>query len=309
MNYCTSRRESRVTAYVVLLVAAGAACSRGSSVRGDGLGGTGGASCSTPDAGQGSRHSGGRETEFSASGSSGELAADGGAKALISDSSAGEANPETNSAGEDNGAGNGGARGDVDNEVGGSAGASGGGAGAAGTPTEPESRPWKLVFITPDAFPSDFGRDGSERGVGAHVRADALCQQAAIDAGLRGQFRAWLSTSTSAAINYFAILDMNGPWYRADDELVAEDLSALVSKNGLRAPILYTPNKVPGGMFWTGTGPLGTLARNCDDFTNANLNDGLAGHCALATGQEYGWPNTAFIACGSTNRALACFER
>ncbi|HET9958113.1 MAG TPA: hypothetical protein VFQ61_26640 [Polyangiaceae bacterium] len=181
--------------------------------------------------------------------------------------------------------------------------------GDAGEPTSPDLRPWKLAFIAPGPFDSDFAAHLGARGVSAHVRADALCQAAAEGAGFKGTYHAWLSTSTAAARDYFAAYAMNGPWHRMDDELVAATLAELTGKKGLRSPILYGPDGEVGGMAWTGTGPRGELASNCEDFTTADADVGWAAYCATATAQDYGWSSSSVIACGGTGRGLTCFEQ
>ena len=113
------------------------------------------------------------------------------------------------------------------------------------------------VFVTDRQFTGAFGGlDGT----------DAECQSLAGLAGLPGTFTAWLSDSTTSAIDRIPA----GQYHLVDGTLVANDKADLTD-GILKAPITVDQygNTLTGGFAWTGTSPDGTgTGTNCGDWTN-----------------------------------------
>lgn len=128
----------------------------------------------------------------------------------------------------------------------------------------------KTVFVTSTLYKGDLG------GLSG---ADAKCQERAKDAGLDGDFKAWLSDSKTSAASRFS--HPNVPYVLVDGTILAKDWSAWISGD-LEAPIQRTeygqwPTPVahpPGcatSIVWTNTTEDGSIAatdRSCADWTD-----------------------------------------
>lgn len=130
-----------------------------------------------------------------------------------------------------------------------------GGAGDGGDPSGANR-----VFVTSMAIDASFG---------GLAGADAHCAMAAGNAGLPGEFRAWLSTSTVDAVDRFT---GSRGWVRLDGTPVIDRIEDLVATGKMFAPIVIDErgNQIIGNA-WTGTLPNGRVNPNetCSDWTNA----------------------------------------
>jgi hypothetical protein len=173
------------------------------------------------------------------------------------------------------------------------------------------------VFALDQSIPGNFAAGAAPDGGtdAVHVSADALCQSAAEDAGRGGTFRAWISSSGTSALEYLTSLGMNGPWYRPDGFLVAENRTALVTSagsTGIAAHIVLkadgsfaAPGPPPLTIVWTGTAPDGSAGVNCNDFTTASTTvDSRAGQTVA---KHLVWSAVDIVSC-DTLQALFCFE-
>lgn len=155
------------------------------------------------------------------------------------------------------------------------------------SPPEPTG---KVVFATSLAFQGE--------SIGGVSGADRVCTVLASEAGLPGQFRAWLSDSIATSpVGRF--VPSNAPYVRTDGAIVANDWEDLTrcdkgdsGNECLRAPINIDQQGAPvtHHRIWTGTFSNGTLAQTfgspkrratCNDWQDdpdvANANDGVAG--------------------------------
>ncbi|MEJ7596389.1 MAG: hypothetical protein WKG01_00650 [Kofleriaceae bacterium] len=141
----------------------------------------------------------------------------------------------------------------------------------AGTRPDPPPRPdaprpeaAKRVFVTSLLYPAAFQR--TIPAATPHRAADAICQSLSDAAQLRGTFRAWLSTSTIAAIDH---IETNGPWYRLDGELAFSNHVALQAHPQVAISIDERGEPITGTtLTWTGTA-IGGLASTstCNDWS------------------------------------------
>ena len=171
----------------------------------------------------------------------------------------------------------------------------------------------KRVFVTTQIFPGDFGRN--DAGVPAAVVADVACALEAADAGLSGDFRAWLSTSAGDALPR---IESDGPWYGQTGTKENATLSRLFDS---RAQLTHPMNCL--GLFsnargevltsgdvtvWTGTNPQGLRASDtCHDFTSRDLDATSAVGVVNDPRQWSDAPDTTFRTCPHGNRFL-CFQ-
>lgn len=122
---------------------------------------------------------------------------------------------------------------------------------AAGADAAPSDR---RVFVTSRTFPGDLG---------GLAGADAQCQGAAVSAGLRGTYLAWLSDSTGSPST--RMTQDVGPYRLVDGTEIAADWADLTD-GSIAAPIdldeLGDPSKgtfvCQGGEVWTSTTASGT---------------------------------------------------
>ena len=134
--------------------------------------------------------------------------------------------------------------------------------GAAAVLADEEILTPKLVFVTTGAF------DGN---LGGLIGADEKCQEAADNAGLDGDFQAWLSDSNDTPTSRFETLAL-GPYFMLDGRIVAENFADLLDGN-LRQPIEITELGVQqsANEVWTGTVEDGTASVfNCTNWTSSS---------------------------------------
>ncbi|MCB9706927.1 MAG: hypothetical protein H6711_34095 [Myxococcales bacterium] len=128
-------------------------------------------------------------------------------------------------------------------------------------------REWRVVFVSSKAFNGDHGGlDG----------ADAKCQVLAEDAGLPGEFKAWLSTPGGSPSTRFT--QWKDRYVRVDGVPVAFDYKDLVDGSPLLAPITVTEQGMTiaadtcntGGV-WTATSTAGDfLGEHCSGWSSAS---------------------------------------
>lgn len=171
---------------------------------------------------------------------------------------------------------------DATDDDGGNTGESSTEEGSTGEPVDTS----RVVFLLPEA--------GAPMAYGGLAGADALCQQAADDAGFAGTFRAWLSaTMNDSPSSRFE--HAGGPFVRPDGTVIALDWADLVD-GALAAPISVTaagievdPSGVPEVVVATHTLHDGTFAGGiapCAQYT-ADLILGPRRGTATATDVEW----------------------
>jgi len=172
-----------------------------------------------------------------------------------------------------------------------------------GTTTAPP--PTKhYIFITSLSYDGDLKSAGG--GSTGLEGADKICANHAAGGALGGTWKAWLSDSTTNAID--RINDV-GPWYLVGTDTVVFNNKAnlatvpliyiYISELGI-APPLYTNA-------WTGTLTGGTKSTDlCADWTNNTLSvRGLRGYVYLVTTN---WTQSASPTCNSTEH-LYCIQQ
>ncbi len=152
-----------------------------------------------------------------------------------------------------------------------------------------------VVFVSsPAVTPGTLGGFGP---------ADAACQTEAEAAGLAGTYVAWLSTSTTNAIDRIA---GSRGWVRADGAPFVDTVADLAA-----GQLFYPPSvdvngaALPSTAVFTGTLPDGTA----DPFTCADLSstsDLMAYGVANQTSGNWTRINASFMVCGS-NVQIYCF--
>jgi hypothetical protein len=132
--------------------------------------------------------------------------------------------------------------------------------------------------------------------------ADAICQVRADANNLAGTFVAWLSTTSTSAIDR---LPATGGFVRLDGEVIARSKDELVTRKLLH-PVQFDEagTALPIGTgFATGTSGDGTLfaGQNCSDFTGSGT---LSFGCSDGTGDQY---TSCFIS-GCIPTRLLCIQ-
>lgn len=171
-------------------------------------------------------------------------------------------------------------------------------------PTEPDT---KRVFVT------STGMTGNMGGIGA---ADAFCQTAATNAGLSGNWIAWLSTSQQEAIDR---ITHTGRYVLVDGREVVANKTQLATA-ALTNPILVTElgtpfSSTPGDKdIWTGTNAsVGDgSGSSCNDWTSSvSTVFGTRGNAASTSVPE--WTKVPGFLNGGwgcqVNHSFYCFER
>jgi hypothetical protein len=144
-------------------------------------------------------------------------------------------------------------------------------------------------------------------GLGGIAGADEICATEAADANLQGEFKAWLSTTSSSVADRLS--HDGGPFVRVDEVIVANDWADLVD-GALLAPINLDANGQPRtGDVWTGTLADGAsyTVDDCAAFTSGDNADGHA-YCGSSTSTTATWTYNQRAACASTLR-LYCIEQ
>ena len=136
-----------------------------------------------------------------------------------------------------------------------------------------------LAFITSSRHSGNLG---------GLAGADAICQQAATNAGLPGTYMAWLSDATGSPSTRF--MQATGPYVRVDGTTIANNWADLTDGNLAAAiTVTETEDNVSGTVVWSHT-----------------LSDGTAGSTALNVHCE-NWQSTDVEARGDTGFASDLF--
>jgi hypothetical protein len=158
----------------------------------------------------------------------------------------------------------------------------------------------KTVFIT-SAFYAGYR-------VGGLDGADAECQGLAVDAGLEGTYKAWLSTDTESAAD--RLTHATVPYVLVDGTVIAENWTDLTD-GSLLAPInLDETGAVGFGSAWTSTQADGSYwgtpgdEDDCTDWSH----DAYYGGIGLAYRVDSAWSAGSGDYCGAWY-PLYCFEQ
>lgn len=152
----------------------------------------------------------------------------------------------------------------------------------------------KRVFVTKAVYPPDFG------GVAG---ADRICNTAAESVNLGGQWTAWVSDSTSDAIDR---LQGSGPWHLLDGTKAFNNRASLMSTPLVSIRITEIGTDL-GDSVWTGTAVGGVASGNhCRNWTSTAIRDaGMAGN---AQNNGSGWTASHQPGCNQQSQ-IYCFER
>jgi hypothetical protein len=163
--------------------------------------------------------------------------------------------------------------------------------------------PHVKVFVTSDQFRGNF-----PGGVGLDG-ADASCTLAATNAGLSGNWTAWLSDSTTDAAD--RILDSASGYQLLDGTVIANNLADLVDGTLAHAIDMdedLTTISDASDETWTATDPDGTRSGGgtCANWTSIDVGD--VAQIGLATAMDADWTdvNNIVDTCDTFNR-LYCF--
>lgn len=133
---------------------------------------------------------------------------------------------------------------------------------------------FNYVFLTNSEF------DGNLKGSAADAfqGADAKCQEAADAAKLPGEFVAWISTTTTNAVDRLAAKGARG-WIRPDGLPVADTIGDAASATDMlfKGRVYYPPRvtelgNVTSSYAWTSTDEAGALVAtgdSCNNYTSA----------------------------------------
>lgn len=156
----------------------------------------------------------------------------------------------------------------------------------------------RVVFVTERTISGNIG------GLGG---GDAICAAEAADAGLAGQFVAWLSNGDDAFNAKSRFLGDAG-WYLTNDGgEVFTGPSAMTNTSAPKVGIDRTARgqTIGGGQAWTGLwGDGARFGKDCTGWTSTQ-NDGVPGDIGATTS---GWTGAAPDFCTAEKR-LYCFQR
>ena len=155
-----------------------------------------------------------------------------------------------------------------------------------------------IVFVSPGSYNGRLGNTPTE----ALNFADWVCENASIQYGYDGTYRAWLSNENIDAkdrINDGVFVNINGT-------IIANSKADLLNGSIDAA--------IGGGYVWTGTGPDGTnmifgnltAIPNCDEWTSSNQS--LTGGEGIAGYTNSYWTYYRNYNCNNQYRSLYCFQ-
>jgi hypothetical protein len=161
-----------------------------------------------------------------------------------------------------------------------------------------------LTSVTGNGNLSTWADAGGLTGIAA---ADAVCQARARFAGYANSqnFKAWMSSSTSASTRFFN----NGPWARPDGVVIATSELDLTDGR-LNAPLYqtetgaYLTGNSDTGNVWTGTSTSGSATFTYCSIWTSTLSTGTTGRFDLADGR---WVSSISSTCTELQR-LYCLE-
>ena len=166
-----------------------------------------------------------------------------------------------------------------------------------------------VVFVTSARATGNLGSWMEASGKTGIEAGDAICQKLADDAGLQGEFMAWLSDSSIAAEDRLARSAES--YLRVDGVRVAENWSDLTTPPYLENPISINERGLSNAqlLVFTGTRVDGTAAlwgNTCDDWGSDDqaheTTVGSSGH------PDFSWTEQGVGPCGSPF-SLYCFQQ
>lgn len=160
----------------------------------------------------------------------------------------------------------------------------------------------KRVFVTSKTFTGDFTAYASSMDPNGLNGANIVCNQAASEAALGGQWVAWLSVTGNDAIH--RVNDV-APWYLVDRTTKAFDTHDQLAASANALVNMSEYGDVVAGPAWTGTTLLGVAhSARCGEWTNEGNSLGAWGD----TGNAFDWSFKDTNRC-STMARLYCFEQ
>ena len=166
------------------------------------------------------------------------------------------------------------------------------------------THPWcpKIVFVTSEKYTGNLG---------GLAGADAICNGLAQNAGLPGEYMAWLSTADVSPITRFTT-HHRYPYVRVDGEVIALNWADLINtETPLANPINIEEHGLPvgGAAVWTATLPDGsaTPGTMCRDWTNDD-DYILMAIVGLTDAVDHEWTQDGSNLCPEAMR-LYCFEQ
>jgi hypothetical protein len=169
----------------------------------------------------------------------------------------------------------------------------------------------KRVFVTSVKGTGDLTSWTDYSGIATGVAAgDQICQNRAAAAVLAnaGNYKAWLSDTSTDAIAHVTVTATNGPWYRLDDVIIAADKTALKTAPLFTAIAVNEYGAYITGDLWVWSGTYDTgikHANRCADWTSNGSGD--HGRIGDAPTASIYWTNYVDETC-DYSAALYCFE-
>jgi len=162
--------------------------------------------------------------------------------------------------------------------------------------------------VTSADWTGNLGSWPQAGGATGLAAGDAICQYLATDAGLEapGSFLAWLSNSTTDAIDRFSY---DGPWIRVDGVKIADSRADLVDGELFSALNVKEDGKYLGNYgAWTGTSTSGLgTGDHCDGWTSADPATNGTRAVVNATGAN--WTEKNAMQCSDGGMRLYCFSQ
>lgn len=163
----------------------------------------------------------------------------------------------------------------------------------------------KRIFVTSSGFTGNLG------GLNG---ADSICQGLANQAGLNGFFKAWLSDSTTDAVD--RINGSDSGYVNFNGDPVADDLADLLSGN-IDNPIMYDEtgesrvDTVRTGTLSDGTRFLGSggASQFCNDWTNAGVAPDVVSLTGISSQTGRLWTDATLRGCNNNDLFLYCVEQ
>jgi len=159
----------------------------------------------------------------------------------------------------------------------------------------------KIVFVTDSLYTGNLG---------GLLAADQICQDEALDAGLPGVYKAWLSDSNESPSTRFNM--STAPYALVDGTRVANNWADLAD-GSLRHPINQTATggAPPYYHVWTNTGiggvPIYTNpSQICNNWATAEV--GISGYVGQTIYQIDNWTQDSWDDCYQEN-TLYCFQQ
>jgi hypothetical protein len=147
------------------------------------------------------------------------------------------------------------------------------------------------------------------------AEADQRCATAARNAGLAGEYLAFMATSTASAVSRF---DLSGaPWYRPDGiPIVGAAADIAINKLVSAVSLEASGEPAPWSGVWTGsTSPATVGSQTCGDWrSTAAASQGWSGDSSQVSPRWFGHPADVYsggseAACDRGYLALYCFAR